>query len=304
MLLNFVPFQLRYSASQNMSFQSNDPARSYNANDPARPRNANDPARSYNATDPAGSHNAIDEAGCTTDMSLFHSKSKTPDTDQGPKPEEPKINAESGGQSALSSDSNKLVLCSPLRVAQHIAVTMRQMELQALQLARSQDAWECGGGDWPNAYRHSPMSFQESLGCVVVLWHEQWDSPAYQIYTGLLFGLPLAVTSFNRYRRFVEWMRRRLTYLLVSLYFDDACISDWSSSKGSGQLAQCFIRRPICYGKAAAYVASEGLFLGLDHDVSQALSDNKVAFGLKRGLRQSYVISSTRAGNPTVSQVV
>ena len=107
------------------------------------------------------------------------------------------------------------------------------------QLARAQecDSSETGGEDWPNAYRHSSMGFAESLGCVVTWFHQEWREPAFQIYTGPLFGLPLAVTSFNRYSRLIEALARQFLYILVSMYFDDACISDWSSSKGSGHAA-------------------------------------------------------------------
>ena len=99
------------------------------------------------------------------------------------------------------------------------------------------DTWQTGGEDWPNAYRHSPMNPHEALGCVVTFWHHEWGCPAYQVYTGLLFGLPLAVTSFNRYSRLAEALGRRLTFSLVSLYFDDATVVDWASSKGSAQWA-------------------------------------------------------------------
>ena len=34
--------------------------------------------------------------------------------------------------------------------------------------------------------------------------------PSYQLYSGLLFGLPLAVTSFNRLSRLLESLCRRL----------------------------------------------------------------------------------------------
>lgn len=44
----------------------------------------------------------------------------------------------------------------------------------------------------------------DTLGCVVVFYHHERKEPAYQVYAGLLFGLPLAVTSFNRYSRLVE----------------------------------------------------------------------------------------------------
>ena len=126
-----------------------------------------------------------------------------------------------------SSDANKLVLCNPWRVAQHISATHSWMATEDIQAAQSTDKWETGGEDWPNAYRHSPMSRSESMGCVVVFWHHEWGCPAYQLYTGLLFGLPLAVTSFNRYSRLVETLGRRYCYVLTSLYFDDACFTDW-----------------------------------------------------------------------------
>jgi len=80
------------------------------------------------------------------------------------------------------------------------------------------DNFESGGEDWPDAYRHSPISREESLGCVVTWWHHEWQQPAFQLYKSLLFGLPLAVTSFNRYsRKFVEALGRLLLACMVSL---------------------------------------------------------------------------------------
>eukprot|EP00435_Cladocopium_sp_Y103_P042262 s2379_g11.t1 len=49
------------------------------------------------------------------------------------------------------------------------------------------------------------------------------------LYTGLLFGLPLAVTSFNRYSRLVEALCRRFSFCMASLYFDDAHVTDRKS---------------------------------------------------------------------------
>ena len=83
-------------------------------------------------------------------------------------------NADAGGQSALSADANKLVLCSPLRPAQHISAVLRIMDREAFQAA-CQHAWESGGEDWPDAYRHSPMSQEETRGCIVVFWHHLCD---------------------------------------------------------------------------------------------------------------------------------
>ena len=49
-----------------------------------------------------------------------------------------------------------------------------------------------------------------------------------QVYSGLLFGLPLAVTSFNRLSRFTEAVGRRLTGTMVSMYFDGALSLIWA----------------------------------------------------------------------------
>ena len=71
-------------------------------------------------------------------------------------------NADQGGQSELSSDANKLVLCTPLRPAQHIRAVVAQMAPDDLREAAAADS--CESGDWPDAYRHSPMSGTGVLG--------------------------------------------------------------------------------------------------------------------------------------------
>ena len=122
-------------------------------------------------------------------------------------------NGDTGGQSERSSDANKLTLCSPLRPAQHISLVMHNWTSASpdtIRYFQAHDAWETGQEDLPSAYRFCPMAMLESLGCVVVWFHQEWQEPAYQVYAGLLFGLPLAVTSFNRFSRFVEALARRL----------------------------------------------------------------------------------------------
>ena len=48
--------------------------------------------------------------------------------------------------------------------------------------------------------------------------------PTCQIHSGLLFGLPLAATSFNRVSRFTVWCQ--LVYAVTYFYFDEAHITD------------------------------------------------------------------------------
>ena len=153
-------------------------------------------------------------------------------------------NADAGGQSETSRDSNKLVLCSALRPGQHAQAIVSRIPPEDLGAAKESDSLESGGEDWPDAYRHCPMHEDESLACLVVWWHHEWNAPAFQIYAGLLFGLPLAVTSFNRYSRFAEASSRRIALTVASSYFDDFNVVDWASSKGSGQWAVGAINGP------------------------------------------------------------
>ena len=54
-----------------------------------------------------------------------------------------------------------------------------------------------------------------------VSWSGIMPNGMSQLYSGLLFGLPLAVTSFNRFSRLLESLCRRLGGVLISFYFDD-----------------------------------------------------------------------------------
>ncbi|CAE7784750.1 unnamed protein product, partial [Symbiodinium sp. KB8] len=155
-------------------------------------------------------------------------------------------NADAGGQSESSRDSNKLVLCSALRPGQRAQAILSRVGPADWAQIRESDSLESGGEDWPDAYRrHCPMAEREALACLVVWWHKEWQAPAFQIYSGLLFGLPLAVTSFNRYSRFSEAVSRRIALAVVSSYFDDFNLVDWASSKGSGQWAVGEVNRAL-----------------------------------------------------------
>ena len=180
-------------------------------------------------------------------------------------------NGDTGGQSDLSSNASTLTLCSPVRPAQHISLVMHRWSEEEVAEFCQNDAWETGQEDLPSAYRYCPKSQQESLGCIVVWFHFEWQTPAYQVYSGLLFGLPLAVTSFNRFSRLLEAPTRRYCQVLTSLYFDDATITDVRSAKGSGQWAMnqlcVMIGSPFADDKKQA-MQSSGTFLGLTHDLS------------------------------------
>ena len=90
-----------------------------------------------------------------------------------------------------------------------------------------------------------------------------------QVYAGLLFRLPLAITSFNW---FPDCWKRWLAYcqVLTSLYFD-AAITDVRSAKGSGQWAMkqlCLMIGSLFAEDKTQTMQSTGAFLGLTHDLS------------------------------------
>ena len=122
---------------------------------------------------------------------------------------------------------------------------------------------------------------------MVVWFHHEWQTPAYQVYAGLLSGLPLAVTSFNRFSRLLEALTRRLCQVLTSLYFDDATITDVQSAKGSGQWAMnqlCSLSgSPFAEDKKQA-MQSTGTFLGLTHDLSSINHTGHVQFWARERL--------------------
>ena len=117
-----------------------------------------------------------------------------------------------------------------------------------------------GGEDWPDAYRYTPMRPEESKACVVVWWHPEKSAPVFQIYHGLLFGLPNAVTSFNRWSKFAQALVRRLLMMLFSMYFDDATMQDWESEAFHSQACVADLEREP---GLRTYVAQLELLAGL-----------------------------------------
>ena len=168
-----------------------------------------------------------------------------------------------GGQSERSSDSNKLVLCTPLRPAQQAAALLSRIPSAERACLSHQDSLQTGSEDLPDAYRHCPMFEAEARACLVVWHHRDWGAPVFQLYSGLLFGLPLAVTSFNRYSRFLDAVFRRLVLVMASMYFDDCNMVVWASSKGSAQWTACQLADMLGFcGREEAGHGTGGYLLG------------------------------------------
>ena len=205
--------------------------------------------------------------------------------------------AADGGQSETSEDANKLRLCNALQPAHHLTILRQELAKQRKSLP-DDELIHTGTEDWPDAYRLTPMDPDDAEACVVTYWHAQRQEPVFQIYSGMLFGLPLAVTAFNRYPKFCEAVVRRYLAVMYTMYFDDATLQDWASLGGSGQRAvrqlMKILGTPFAEAKQQD-LSTNVTFLGLDHDTSQALSCGKVHFWVRQQLEDKLMGMITEA---------
>ena len=71
--------------------------------------------------------------------------------------------ADEGEQSLLSSDGNKLLLCSAMRPVQQCRLINAKLMEEGTHPEELDDALESGGEDWPSAYRFTPMRPAQAL---------------------------------------------------------------------------------------------------------------------------------------------
>jgi len=152
--------------------------------------------------------------------------------------------AAAGGQSDASTDENMLGFCNALQPAHHLATLADELTERDTPWPNDEGV-SSGGEDWPDAYRYTPMRPEESRACVVVWWHPEKVTPVFQRYHGLLFGLPNAVTSFNRWSKFAQALVRRFLMMLFSMYFDGATMQDWESEAFHSQACVADLMRSL-----------------------------------------------------------
>ena len=98
----------------------------------------------------------------------------------------------------------------------------------------------------------------------------------------------------------VEALGRRLTISLVSMYFDDATLTDWRSSKGSAQwsfgVLNELLGTPFASEKRQQ-MDTRGVFLGLQHSLDSCLTQGVVHFWVKDKLQEKLlgIISEAEA---------
>eukprot|EP00438_Fugacium_kawagutii_P015959 Skav227096 [mRNA] locus=scaffold199:6515:11398:+ [translate_table: standard] len=177
-----------------------------------------------------------------------------------------------GLQSKHSSDANQLRFCSAVQPCFHI---------QALQSALRvhPSCWPDDllsfGEDLPQAYRKIPMDPSHTWSCVVAYRRPGSSHVCLRRYYSMLFGLPLAVTAFNRLAFFLQACVRRVGLALSSFYFDDMSAQDWSSSSAACQTNVQQICQEVGFPFALEkqqLPSPVSDFLGLNHDLSSIRS--------------------------------
>lgn len=104
----------------------------------------------------------------------------------------------------------------------------------------------------------------------------------------MLFGLPLAVTAFNRLPFLLQALLRRCFALLCSFYYDDATIQDWESTATRSQELVAQVMRLLGYPCAEAKrqgPSVSGDFLGLVHDFSAILTEQRIQVWIRERLQ-------------------
>ena len=143
------------------------------------------------------------------------------------------------------------------------------------------------GEDLPDAYRKIPMWPPHSKACLVTYWDSEVQAVQIRQYHSMLFGLPLAVTAFNRLPFLLQAIVRRVCPQLCSFYYDDATQQDWTSTSTSSQYNLECIAELVGYPFATEkrqLPQHTGDFLGLVHDLSQALNQDIVHLWIRERL--------------------
>ena len=192
--------------------------------------------------------------------------------------------------------------CQGTQPAYHVQILARAVREAGQQWASVTDPILTGGEDLLNAYRYTPMIPEQSLACIVCYWQPRVQEPRFRRYYGHLFGLPLAVISFNRWSRFLQAILRRTCIVLLSMYFDDARMQDFASTATSAQACVRSVARSFGSPFSAAksqVMAATGDFLGLEHDLSRARSADLIKFWIRPRLVDQIrgILASARQAN-------
>ena len=206
------------------------------------------------------------------------------------------------GRAYFSRDGNKLQFCSALQPCAHVQALATAVEQQyGVRTALPEAVVTCGE-DLPDAYRKIPMSPESSWACIVSYPGKAGTSPRFRRYHSMLFGLPLAVTAFNRLPFLLQAMLRRCFAFLCSFYYDDGTFQDWKTTATNSQEVLAQVMELIGYPFATAKrqgPSSTGDFLGLVHDLSSIEVDQQIHVWIRERLQvkiQDIMVTAQQTG--------
>ena len=184
-----------------------------------------------------------------------------------------------GFQSEFSSDGNRLQFCSAIQPCLHVQALAKAFALRGVDLESWPDSISTFGEDLPHAYRKIPVRCDHSWACIVAHYDPHSKQPRFRRYHGILFGLPLAVSAFNRLPFFMQALARRLLALPLSCDFDDVTCQDFASlaHRSQEQVEELFRMFGYLFAEAKRQQPqTSGDFLGLRHDLSQMQTNGHI----------------------------
>ena len=190
--------------------------------------------------------------------------------------------AKGGGQSEGSSDASKLQFCTALQPCAHIQA------LAAACICPKDRSWLRAqqvvtfGEDLPDAYRKIPMLPEHTWACLMVYAHE--GQAWWRRYHSMLFGLPLAVSAFNRLSFLLQAAVRRCLAILCSFYFDDATAQDFDfcACDSQSMLEEYVSLLGYAFAEAKRQApSSQGDFLGIVHDLQDSLLHGRIPLWIR-----------------------
>lgn len=190
-------------------------------------------------------------------------------------------NGKRGGQNNATAYSEKARMCSAFQPGLHARLVREEAVALGIDVAREELHLETGGEDLPDAFRSIPCRPEDLDINIVAARCPDNNVMMYQQVEAMLFGFSSAVVGFGRWSRFLESLGRRVLALLWSMYVDDGNLTDGDVARGTGQqlIGYAFRRlgTPFADAKRSPMQAL-GSFLGVDHDMSKAITHGTVTF--------------------------
>ena len=134
----------------------------------------------------------------------------------------------------------------------------------------------------PDAYQKIPTLPEHTWACLVVYAHE--GQAWWRRYHSMLFGLPLAVSAFNRLPFLLQAAVRRCLAILCSFYFDDATAQDFDfcAAESQSMLEECVSLLGYAFAEAKRQTpSSQGDFLGIVHDLKDSLRLGRIPLWIR-----------------------